>query len=260
MFSTPSDPLCLSVRGRGTTHSDGLGGHGVSVNGELSKLGWRDDETLSTKIRAMSREQRNQAAYLALRRLQAPLLRIAMPEEWGVDPAAVDSLIRSGATQMDGEINGELQQAIIELRSAPLFESEIEPEFAESFQLEAINGWLILGEALGELSEVQTDRVISLARELADYLDKYMKGSLTVVEGEGNRERYLASADERFLSYGLGYFGTRNLEVESACHEVILTVPENEHLLPSAAGRQLLDLCDEYSDQLTSALTAFLAD
>ncbi|WOX10205.1 hypothetical protein [Streptomyces sp. N50] len=177
-----------------------------------------------------------------------------------MDPAAVDSLIRTGQAQMDGEINGGLQQAIIELRSAPLFESDIEPEFTESFQLEAINGWLMLGEALGELSEIQTDRVIYLARELADYLDKYMDSSLTVVEGEGDRERYLSSADQHFLSYGLGYFGTRNLEVESACHETILTAPENDDLLSSVMGRQLLDLCDEYSDRLALALTAFLVE
>ncbi|MFF1307247.1 hypothetical protein [Streptomyces sp. NPDC058307] len=223
-------------------------------------MDWRDDETLSTQIRAMSRRQRNQAAYLALRRLERPLVGIPMPESWGVEASVMNALLRSGEAQMDGEVNRELQQAVIDLHAAPLFQSEIEPEFAQSFQLEAINGWLMLGDALGELSEAQTDKVISLARELADYLDKYMENSLTVVAGEVDRERYLAGVDERFTSYGMGYFGTRNLVVEGACHEAILASSVNEELLSSVLGRQLLELCDEYSNEMTLALTAFPVD
>ena len=180
-----------------------------------------------------------------------------MPDEWGVDPAVVDSLTQIGEAQMDGEINRELQQAITELCAAPLSESEVEPEFAESFQLEAINGWLMLSEVLGVLSEVQTGRIISLARELGDYLDGYMENSLDVVEGEEDRERYLASADEHLISYGLGYFGTRNLEVESMCHDVILTASRNDVTASFEEGRQLLGVCDEYSNQLASVLIAF---
>ncbi|MFJ8136844.1 hypothetical protein [Streptomyces sp. NPDC096013] len=177
-----------------------------------------------------------------------------------MDSTAVESLIRAGQAQMDGESNGGLQQAIIELRSAPLFESGIEPEFAESFQLEAINGWLMLGEALGDLSEVQTGTVVCLAREMADYLDKYMESSLTLVEGEEDRRGYLRSAGEHFLSYGLGYFGTMNREIESTCHEAILVAPENDELISSETGRRLLNSCDEYGNQLASALTAFSTD
>ena len=222
-----------------------------------NQFDWRDDETLSAQIRAMGRGQRHQAAYLALRRLQAPLLRIEMPEDWGVGPEAVDALLRSGETRLDGDINDDLQQAIAELSTAPLFESEIEPEFAESFQLEAISGWLMLGESLGEMTEGQTERVIYLARELADYLDRYMESSLTVVEGKEIREHYLASIDDRLQSYGLGYFGSRNLEVENTCHKVILAAPEGESVLSSIEGHQLLNACDEYSSQLLSALQAF---
>ncbi|ELS54896.1 hypothetical protein STVIR_4077 [Streptomyces viridochromogenes Tue57] len=35
----------------------------------------------------------------------------------------------------------------------------VDPELGESFQLEAIGGWLLLEEALPEMSEVQTDRI-----------------------------------------------------------------------------------------------------
>ncbi|UXY20237.1 hypothetical protein N8I84_17080 [Streptomyces cynarae] len=221
---------------------------------------WRDDETLSARIRAMRRGQRHQAAYLALRRLQAPLILLEMPQGWGVDPAAVDALLRSGETHLDGDVNEDLQQAIAELSAAPLFESEIEPEFAESFQLEAISGWLMLAEALGEMTEVQTETVIYLARELADYLDRYMESSLTVVEGEAIHERYLAGIDDRLRSYGLDYFGSRNLEVEGVCHKAILAAPEGEDVLSSAEGHELLNACDEYSRQILSALQAFPVD
>ncbi|MEU1653565.1 hypothetical protein ACH46N_21375 [Streptomyces pristinaespiralis] len=233
------------------------GNDGLSVTDTVNQPDWRDDETLSAQIRAMTRQQRHQAAYLALRRLQAPLLDIAMPVEWGVDSAALTSVLREGATRLDGEVNEDLGHAIAELCSAPLFESEIEPEFAESFQLEVINGWLMLGESLGEMSEVQTDRAISLAREMAVYLDSYMDGSLTVVEGDELRERYLARVADNLRVYGLGYFGTRNLEIEGACHAAIIAVSASEDLLGSAVGHQLEATCDEYSSQISSALRAF---
>jgi hypothetical protein len=229
-----------------------LGSDGLSVTDMVNQPDWRDDETLSAQIRAMTRQQRHQAAYLALRRLQAPLLDIAMPEEWGVDTAALTSVLRKGATRLDGEVHEDLEHAIAELCSAPLFESEIEPEFAESFQLEAINGWLMLGESLGEMSEVQ--RAISLAREMAVYLDSFMDGSLTVVEGDELRERYLARVADNLRVYGMGYFGTRNLEIEGACHAAIIAVSASEDLLGSAVGHQLEATCDEYSSQISSAL------
>ncbi|MET8243121.1 hypothetical protein ABZV31_01010 [Streptomyces sp. NPDC005202] len=140
-------------------------------------MDWHDDEALSARIRAMGRRQRHQAAYLALRRLQAPLLGMEMPDDWGIDPAALDSLIRRSGERLDGEADEVFQQAIGQLTSAPLFDSEIELGLAESFQLEAVNGWLMLGEALGEMNETQTETLVYLARELADYLDGIMENS-----------------------------------------------------------------------------------
>lgn len=214
---------------------------------------------MSAQIRVMSRRQRHQAAYFALRRLQAPLLGIEMPTDWGIDPTVLTSLLHAGAAPLDGEANEDLERAVAELCSAPLFESGIEPEFAESFQLEAISGWLMLSEALGEMSEEQTDRVVRLARELAVYLDSYMAESLTEVGGGDLRESYLADIDDGLRSYGLGYFGTRNIEVEAACHEAVLAAPADGDLADSAVGRRLKAACDEYSGQLLSALRAFVA-
>jgi hypothetical protein len=233
---------------------------GLSVSGTVSQPDgpdWQDDESLSAWIRAMGRRQRHQVAYLALRRLRAPLLGLPMPADWGVEPAALAALLRTGAARLDGRIDVEFAQAIAEFSAAPLFESEIEPEFAESFQLEALSGWLLLGDALGEMGEADTARIIGLARAMAVYLDDFMDGSLTEVGGGELRERYLADAGDRLRAYGLGYFGTRNLEVEGDCHEVILAAPADEDLLGSTAGLRLAAACDEYSGQLLSALRVF---
>ncbi|WP_327064940.1 hypothetical protein [Kitasatospora sp. NBC_01302] len=234
-----------------------LGDDGLPVSEMTGQLDWREDGALSAQISAMSRRQRYQAAYLALRRLQAPLLTIEMPLEWGVETSLLGSLFRAGAAQLDGEVNENIDHAVAELVSAPLFESQIEPEFSESFQLEAINGWLMLSESLGEMSEEQTDRLVGLAREMAFYLDSQLEGSLTVVAGEAHRESYLAGVDDRFRAYRLGYFGTRNLEIEGACHESVLVDSLGDDLLGSDAGRRLAAACDEYSGELSSALQAF---
>ncbi|MFK4112494.1 hypothetical protein [Streptomyces sp. NPDC002176] len=238
-----------------------LGDYGLSVSRmAVSQSNWREDETLSAQINVMSRRQRYQAAYFALRRLQMPLVDIEMPTDWGVDPVALNSLLREGVERLDGEANEGIERAIAELCSAPLFESQVDPEFAESFQLEAINGWLMLGEALGEMSVIQTERIISLAREMADYLDSCMDSSLTVVDGGARRESYLADVNSRLSAYGLGYFGTRNLQVERDCHESILAAPSGEDLLSSNAGHRLVTACDEYSGELSSALRAFIVE
>ncbi|MFK0108651.1 hypothetical protein [Streptomyces sp. NPDC091217] len=223
-------------------------------------MDWRFDDALTVQIRSMDRVQRHKAVFFALRRLQAPLTDIGMPEEWGVDPAVVEALLRQGAAQLDGEPDDSFQQAFSRLSQAPLFELEVAPELAESFQLEAISGWMMVSEALGEMSEDQTDAIIVRTRELADYLDKCVNDTLAVVAGEGDRARYLASVAAPLRGYGLGYFATRNLEVEAQCHEVILDTSDGVDLLTSVTGRDLLALCDVYSREMASVLRAFPRD
>ena len=197
-----------------------------------------DDAPLTVQIAAMDRAQRHQAAYLGLRRLQAPLLGIPMPPEWGVDPAAVLGVLDAGAARLDGEADDRLRQAVAALSRAPLFESEVDPEIAESFQLEAIGGWLQLEEALGELSETQTDEIIGLARRQADYLDGCIDGTLMVVAGEEERQSYLAAVeDPRLRAQGLGYFAVL-----------------------AGSPREPLQLCDEYSHEMLTALRAVPTD
>lgn len=235
-------------------------GVGLSVSRRASHVDWHDDATLSAQIGAMDRQQRHQAVYLALRRLQAPLLGMEMPADWGIDPAALDSLIRRGGERLDGEADEVFLQAIGRLTSAPLFDSEVEPEFAESFQLEAINGWLMLGEALGEMSETQTETLIYLARELADYLDGFMENSSAEIAGEDQRNAYLADVDDQLRSYGLRYFGTMNIAIELECHKAILAASDNDNLLASEVGRRLLVMCDKYSGEMLSVLRSLSED
>ncbi|MCX4743781.1 hypothetical protein [Streptomyces antibioticus] len=223
-------------------------------------MDWLYDEALTAQIRRMSRARRYQATFLALRRLHAPLVDMEIPEEWGVGRVVVNSLLNCGAARVDGEANDALQQVISELSRAPLFASEIDPNLAESFQLEAIGGWILLTEALGEMSEVQTDRIIILAREQAHYLDQCIEETVVAVEGEELRESYLENVEDRLRAYGLGYFATRNLEVEGRCHDVITGASTGENVLNSAAGRALLDSCDRYSREIVSALRVFACE
>ncbi|GAA0901450.1 hypothetical protein [Streptomyces thermoalcalitolerans] len=233
---------------------------GLSVSGRVSHVDWHDDAILSAQIGAMDRQQRHQAAYLALRRLQAPLLGMEMPAYWGIDPAALGSLIRRGGERLDGEADEGFLQAIGRLTSAPLFNSEVESEFAESFQLEAIGGWLMLGEALGEMSATQTETLIYLARELADYLDGFMENSSAEIAGEEKRNACLTGVDDQLRSYGLRYFGTMNLAIELECHKTILAASDSDDLLASEAGRRLLVMCDEYSGEMLSVLRSLPED
>ena len=230
------------------------------MSGRGRSVDWRFDEALAAEIRRMDRARRHQAVFFALRRLQAPLSDMEMPAEWGVDPAVVEALLRQGAARLDGEPNDGFQQALDRLSHAPLCESEVDPELVENFQLEAISGWMLVDEALGEMSEDQADTIIVRARELADYLDGCVNDTLTVVAGEEDRDRYLANVADTFRAYGLGYFATKNLEVEGQCHEAILAAADGADLLASETGRELLALCDDYSRELVSALRAFPRD
>ena len=223
-------------------------------------MDWRFDDALTAEIRRMDRAQRHKAVFFALRRLQAPLTDFAMPAEWGVEPAAVESLLRQGAARLDGESDDSFQQALGRLSQASLFELEVDPEPVETFQLEAISGWMMLGEALGEMSEDQTDAIIIRTRELAYYLDACLNETVAVTPGEENRERYLTNVAARLRGYGLGHFATRNLEVEGQCHEAILAPMDGADLLASATDRNLLTLCDVYSRETVSVLEALPRD
>ncbi|MGW1759206.1 hypothetical protein [Streptomyces mirabilis] len=52
----------------------------------------------------------------------------------------------------------------------------------------------------------------------------------------------------------------RNLEVEGRCHEAILAASAGDELFTSAAGHELLFNCDDYSNEVVSALRSFVKD
>jgi hypothetical protein len=58
----------------------------------------------------------------------------------------------------------------------------------------------------------------------------------------------------------LGYFATRNLEVEGRCHEAVLAAADGADLPASATGRELVALCDDYSRELVGVLSVFPRD
>jgi hypothetical protein len=50
----------------------------------------------------------------------------------------------------------------------------------------------------------------------------------------------------------LGYFGSRNIELEFACHAAIVNQSSDEGFFSSAEGRELLARGDEFSAEFVS--------
>lgn len=214
---------------------------------------WLDDDDLAGQIRSMSRGQRHWAAYLALRRLQSPLVGIELPDSWGMEPEDLESMLREGSGRLDGRVNPNLSEAVVRL-CEPLSGIELDPDPVELFQLEAIGGWDLLRMSLGEMEEGRTIRIVTLAREMAHYVDG-ISGQVSTGGNSRSYERRLGEIEESVRDYGLGYFGSRNIEVELACHGVILTSPEvADYATDNAVNEQLCAVCEEFSDEFLVAL------
>lgn len=99
-----------------------------------------------------------QAAVLALWRWRAPVLAFELDAEWGINPAVLESLFQLAAS---GEQSDRAyRRAITDLRTAPLFTSEVDPDTIQLFQLETISSLLTFGELLDNPGMDVTDRVI----------------------------------------------------------------------------------------------------
>lgn len=57
--------------------------------------------------------------------------------------------------------------------------------------------------------------------------------------------------------YGLGYFGSRNIELEFACHAAIVNQSSDGGFFFSAEGRELLARSDEFSAEFVVSLRQF---
>ncbi|MFJ8670157.1 hypothetical protein [Streptomyces sp. NPDC093600] len=218
-------------------------------------MDWFDDAQLEGEIRRMNPAQRHKAAFLALRRLQGPLLGLPMPEEWGIRAEVVAAILQAGSARLDGAVDRDLHRAIEALLSADLFEdgNEVHPEGNEEFQLDVLSAWISLEESLGDMDEETIYDILMRVRQLANATDVVVDQSLSVLEGEGDHRDYILGVGGSLSAYGLGYFGTRNIELEQKCNSAILSF-EGDGWGGSEVGREALGLCDEFGQEVLSVL------
>ncbi|WP_406323828.1 hypothetical protein [Streptomyces sp. NBC_01637] len=108
--------------------------------------------------------RQRQAAALALWRWRAPVLAFEMDADWGVDPHVLESLFRL-ATEPPGEqSNHAYGQAFAELCTAPIFESEVDPDTVQLFQLEIFGGLWAFGELLDKPGLDEVKRLVGLGQ------------------------------------------------------------------------------------------------
>jgi hypothetical protein len=225
-------------------------------------MDWQRDESLDSWIEAANQRQRYHAAALAVRRLRAPLLQIEMPGEWGVAVSLADALFDAMAAGPGARFT----DLVAELRTTPLFSSEVDANLAQEVQLNAIDGLQSLGDAQHDLDAATTERIISHARGQAHYLDEFVADQPMPdplepdplepdpLEEEAH-QRYLAGLGADVREYGLDYYGSRNIDVEFACRAVI-DARDGDGLLASPAGRELFELCDRFSGELVAGIRA----
>jgi hypothetical protein len=193
-----------------------------------------------------------QAAALALWRWRAAVLAFEMDADWGVDPNVLVSLFRLAAEPAGEQSNRAYGQAVAALSTAPLFESEVDPDTVQLVQLETIGGLLAFGDLLGTPALDAVERVVELSSGLASYLDNLVEGSFYAHPSEEAHHQYLANLADR--TSGEGYFASRNFAVESACHGTLRTLPESEGLLDSSTGRALRARCQHFGEELVATL------
>lgn len=196
--------------------------------------------------------RQRQAAALALWRWRAPVLAFEMDADWGVEPHVLESLFRAAAEPPGDQSNRAYGQAFAELSTAPILESEVDPDTVQLFQLEIFAGLWGFGELLDKPGLDEAKRIVELSSGLAGYLDGLVEGSFYSHPSEEAHHQYLADLADR--TSGEGYFASRNCAVESACHDALRTLPDSDGLLDSIAGRELLALCEDFGQELVATL------
>lgn len=192
-----------------------------------------------------------QAAAPALWRWRAPVLEFEMNVHWGVDPHVLESLFRLAAEPPEEQSHA-YGQAFAELCTAPIFESEADPDTVQLFQLEVFGGLWAFGQLLEKPGLDEAERVVGLSSGLAGYLDGLVEGSFYSHPSEEAHHQYLTDLADR--TSGEGYIASRNFAVESACHDALRTFPDSDGLLDSSAGPELLTLCEDFGEELAATL------
>ncbi|WP_369256167.1 hypothetical protein [Streptomyces sp. R35] len=191
------------------------------------------------------------AAVLALWRWRAPVLAFELDAEWGVDQAALESLFPLAASPAGERSDRAYRRAIAKLCTAPLFTSEVDADMVQLFQLETISSLLTFGELLDKPRLHEAERVVEASADLANYLDDLVEGSFYSHPSEETHRQYLADLADRASE---GYFASRNFAVESACHGALRALPDPAGLLSSSTGRELLALCEDFSEELVTTM------
>ncbi|WP_436521514.1 hypothetical protein [Actinoplanes sp. HUAS TT8] len=216
-------------------------------------MDWNDDDSLTSRIDGIDRWQRFAVAFLAIRRLHAPLLEFDFPEDWGFDRSWFEALVRPprdfGSAEWADEFNGLVEEE----SAAPLWEDEIEPTVVEEIQLDAVMAIDLLHEAWEGLEAEQIRAIVEIPRKVGNYMDEIIELSAEADPAEGDRQSYLGMAGEDLVGYGLGYFGRRNLEIEYRCHDAVGMTSARE-LFAAPEGQELLALCDDFSREVVAAL------
>jgi hypothetical protein len=126
---------------------------------------------LNERLADLKPVRRRQAAALALWRWRAPVLAFEMDADWGVDPHVLESLFRLAAEPSGEQSNYAYGQAFAELSTAPIFESEVDPDTVQLFQLEIVGGLWAFGELLDTPGLDEAQQIVELSSGLAGYLD-----------------------------------------------------------------------------------------
>lgn len=200
----------------------------------------------------MGSRQRLMVALLALQRLRAPMFAFAMPSDWGVDIGLIDSMLSLNHLTLGSFPEEEFRQNFVNLSSSPLFQDEQDPDLIQTFQLETIGGLEMLSEALGSMSVEETKYIALIPRGMANYLDRCIEAGRTGDPLFETHRAYLKRLDDIVRGYGLGYFGSRNIEVEWECSRAIAAADQ------AGAGdveiERSLAACHAFSDELAQAL------
>ncbi|NUS17125.1 MAG: hypothetical protein HOY69_37990 [Streptomyces sp.] len=221
-------------------------------------MDWEQDASRTERIAALDARQRFLTAALALRRLRAAVLDVGLPADWGVPAELVGGLFATLAAEPTQELAEAVHGQVAELLETPVFGPfEMEPEFVEQVQLEALSGLVMMDEGLPELDVEQADYIVYRVRAMADYTDGMISDSLRMDPDEEPHQRYLDRLGAEVRAYGLGYFGSRNLEREFACHAAIVDPGSAGSFFTSAVGREQARLCDEFGAELVPVLRRF---
>lgn len=178
-----------------------------------------------------------------------------MPEGWGVESTLIETVLHPPVDFASEAWAYNFRRDVSVLERAPLFSTSIEPEVEEVFQIEAMTALFGLKEALDRGGYELIEGVVHVARAVSNTLDEIIGDSLAIDPSEAVRQSYLVEVEPAVMQYDLGYFGSRNLEVEFECHRVIAGA-DGSDVFTGQDGQHLLQICEVFGREYTAAIKA----